>query len=219
MTKRIVLLGIFLLVTISSQAQTTVELKSGHIIEGELLEQNDKYITLKVNGITLTYWLDEIEGIESKGAPLTITEQNQSLDIQEQEMPANTEDIRRIKKVWETVLMAFITNDIDSMMKPISTNYSGTINGEIVNYAELKPKIEKGMNAFFKNHYNCSISDIKILSVNISNDEAKVSFMYNLNAFNTASKQKVSYKRKSENIFSKENEKWKIISMKRSSLP
>ena len=44
----------------------TVVLKSGKIIEGKLLEETDKYIKIDFEGVTLTYFLDEIASIEKE---------------------------------------------------------------------------------------------------------------------------------------------------------
>jgi tetratricopeptide (TPR) repeat protein len=47
-----------------------IVLKSGRKIEGKILERTDKYIKLDFYGVSLTYWVDEIDHIEDKNYPL-----------------------------------------------------------------------------------------------------------------------------------------------------
>lgn len=42
----------------------TIILKSGRQIEGRIIEKTEQYIKIEIEGILLTYWLDEIERIE-----------------------------------------------------------------------------------------------------------------------------------------------------------
>lgn len=56
-----------LCVGISSVAfAETVVLKSGKTIEGNLVEETDKYIKIDFEGVTLTYFLDEIDHIDKE---------------------------------------------------------------------------------------------------------------------------------------------------------
>lgn len=50
----------------------TIILKSGSKIEAKILEKTDKYIKVDFSGITLIYWLDEIDRIEEAGVSYAI---------------------------------------------------------------------------------------------------------------------------------------------------
>lgn len=63
MKKIILVCCLCLLIVNISYAQTVIKLKSGKTIEGELIEKTDKYIKLKFHGVSLTYWIDEVESI------------------------------------------------------------------------------------------------------------------------------------------------------------
>jgi hypothetical protein len=41
----------------------TVRLKNGHVVEGKILEKTDRYIKIDLDGTTLTYYTEEIDGI------------------------------------------------------------------------------------------------------------------------------------------------------------
>ena len=77
MKKLIAMCCIFLFFVGICYAQKNVhlKLKSGKIIEGELIEQTAEYIKLNVSGRQLTYWQGNIESIQiSDGAITTKTE-------------------------------------------------------------------------------------------------------------------------------------------------
>ena len=48
----------------------TIYLKSGKKVEGKITEKTDKYIKIDFDGISSTYWLDEIERID-EGSPIS----------------------------------------------------------------------------------------------------------------------------------------------------
>ena len=64
--------NIFLLLIVCSlslslvYAQSTIVLKSGREVKGRLVEKTDGYVKVDVDGIELTYGIDEIESIDSK---------------------------------------------------------------------------------------------------------------------------------------------------------
>ena len=64
--KKIVVFCICFLITINAYAQTVIKLKDGTPVKGKLVEKTDDYIKVDAFGVTLTYWLNEIESIESK---------------------------------------------------------------------------------------------------------------------------------------------------------
>lgn len=74
MIKRIFLLiGILLLITSFSFAET-IKTKSGKIIEGKIIERTDEYIKIDIGiGMPITYFLDEIENIDSTTPTKTTT--------------------------------------------------------------------------------------------------------------------------------------------------
>ena len=49
----------------SSYAEMIVQLKSGKILEGDMLEKTDEYVKLIYQDIEVTCWLDEVESIQS----------------------------------------------------------------------------------------------------------------------------------------------------------
>ncbi|MFC1594182.1 DUF5684 domain-containing protein [Candidatus Omnitrophota bacterium] len=64
MKKLILILFVVFLAISSAYAQSTVYLKSGRVVEGEVVDQTDKYIKLAFSGVELTFWLDEVERIQ-----------------------------------------------------------------------------------------------------------------------------------------------------------
>lgn len=73
-----IVLGVFLssiliLYALSILYADTIELKSGKIVEGKIVERTDKYIKVDIGiGMPITYFLDEIEGID--GGQIKISE-------------------------------------------------------------------------------------------------------------------------------------------------
>ncbi|MBL7196806.1 MAG: tetratricopeptide repeat protein [Candidatus Omnitrophica bacterium] len=65
--KKKILIGLIslLVITSISYAQTTVFLKSGRKLEGKLIEKTDNYVKIEWEGIPLTYYMEEIDHIES----------------------------------------------------------------------------------------------------------------------------------------------------------
>ena len=51
----------------------TVILKSGYTLEGKLTEKTDDYIKIDFEGVSLTYYLDEIESIDGKKQPVSVS--------------------------------------------------------------------------------------------------------------------------------------------------
>ncbi len=46
----------------------TVRLKSGETVSGDVSEQTQDYVKIKVEGVDLTYWVDEIEEVRTGGS-------------------------------------------------------------------------------------------------------------------------------------------------------
>ena len=55
----------------SSIFAETITLKSGKTIEGKILEKTDKSIKVDINGVSVTYYIDEIEGIDKEKVSIT----------------------------------------------------------------------------------------------------------------------------------------------------
>jgi len=190
-----------LFIVINCPAQTVVELKSGYVVEGELLERDNEYIKVRVNDVALTYWMDEIENIAFEVKP-QITIRGTFPD---------SEDAREIQKVWKNALTSFVNRDIDAIMKTISPNYSRSIDDTAINYDGFRTIVETNDAEFFSNHLSCSVDDVKILKSNIADNKAVVEFEYQLYAFAKDSMQWVTYRMIQEVTFAKENGDWKII--------
>ena len=60
------LILLFILLAVASQASAaTLYLKSGKKVEGQITEENDKYIKMDFSGASLTFYRDEIDKIEN----------------------------------------------------------------------------------------------------------------------------------------------------------
>ncbi|HOD12781.1 MAG TPA: DUF2059 domain-containing protein [Candidatus Omnitrophota bacterium] len=68
--KNILMIVCFLLAASSHAFADTVYLKSGRVVEGNIIERSDRQIKIDVNGMTLTYYMDEVDRVDSaQGAP------------------------------------------------------------------------------------------------------------------------------------------------------
>jgi len=65
--KIIVLLMVFIFSTVSGVFAATVYLKNGSKIEGELVQKTGGMVKVNVGGVTITYYMDEIDRIEGGG--------------------------------------------------------------------------------------------------------------------------------------------------------
>jgi hypothetical protein len=61
-----VIIGLALFINPKTVFSETLILKSGQKIEGKILEKTEEYIKIDFQGVTLTYFLDEIENIPAK---------------------------------------------------------------------------------------------------------------------------------------------------------
>ncbi len=67
MSKKIIVLSIALfLLSLSSTFAETIVLKSGKTIEGKIVEKTDKSVKVDVEGIPITYYLEDIISIDGK---------------------------------------------------------------------------------------------------------------------------------------------------------
>ena len=63
---RKIILTILLLITPSLCLTETIKLKSGKFINAPIIERTDEYIVIDMQGVSLTYYFDEIESIDGQ---------------------------------------------------------------------------------------------------------------------------------------------------------
>lgn len=124
-------------------------------------------------------------------------------------------DAQGIKKAVEGYLSGFLTNDIDSLMKNISTNYLDQSDGDIIDYIKFKSNTENRMNNFLKKYVDNSNSDLQFSTLDIQDNMATVEFEYNWKGFNLDTSKEDSVKHKRLVSLVKENGIWKIAQWKR----
>ncbi len=82
--KNVLVIICFLLAASSYAFADTVYLKSGRVVEGNILERSDSQVKIDANGITLTYYMDEVDRIESAQGVLA----NQVVPAQDERVSA-----------------------------------------------------------------------------------------------------------------------------------
>ena len=75
--KIIVTVGILFLLSSIGSAET-IYLKNGKKIQGQIIEKTDKNVKINIQGVTLTYFSDEIEKIEDVASPQPAAAQGQA---------------------------------------------------------------------------------------------------------------------------------------------
>ncbi len=68
--KNIVWTVALLFLSVSLCSAESIYLKSGRVVQGEIVEKTANQITIKANGMSLTYYADEIDRIEGAPEPL-----------------------------------------------------------------------------------------------------------------------------------------------------
>lgn len=58
-----------LVINLTSVSAENLILKSGRKIEGKIIEKTEQYIKMEIEGIPLTFWVDEIERVEELPLP------------------------------------------------------------------------------------------------------------------------------------------------------
>lgn len=76
------LLSLCFLVSVSAE---TILLKSGKIVEGEIIERDQERIKVDFLGVSLTYYLDEIESIDREKITLPLIKEEISLPVEDKE--------------------------------------------------------------------------------------------------------------------------------------
>ncbi len=94
--KKLLLITVFVSFVSLTFAEVVV-LKSGRTIEGEILEKTSGYIKINFRGVTLTYFLDEIDSINGeKIVPITVVDRIDKKDLLER-IKATCKDAKRIQ--------------------------------------------------------------------------------------------------------------------------
>jgi len=85
--KRAIRLIIFLLSLcfLASASAETILLKSGKVVEGEIIERDKELIKVDFLGMSLTYYLDEIESIDGEKITLSLIKEEISSPAQDKE--------------------------------------------------------------------------------------------------------------------------------------
>jgi len=76
----------------------TILLKSGKTVEGKLIERADSYITIDFEGVTLTYFLDEIESIDGQKQPVVLLKKDPVLEPQKNETSKNSAQLNTVQE-------------------------------------------------------------------------------------------------------------------------
>ncbi len=64
--KKVLLVALSLFVAGPLLAQDRLQLKSGQTVEGKLIAQDETSVRMEVAGIPLTYWMDDVEFLETQ---------------------------------------------------------------------------------------------------------------------------------------------------------
>lgn len=153
MNRKITIFLICLLAANLSAFAETLKLKSGQEVQGQIIERSDKEIKLDFMGVVLTYFLDEVEGID--GVPLETSAQEASPNAQ-------------------------ITAE-DFFYLGVSNAKKGNIDESISNFSkaiELNPKLSqsyynRGLGFIKKKNYDFAIDDFnKAIEINPKYSEA-----------------------------------------------
>lgn len=104
MKRLLLFLCIYFLAAGPSFAKSTLHLKSGEKIEGDIVERTDDYVKINLEGVELTYWSDQIDKLEldskdslssaKKQKPvedaLSSRSENQAVDKASQALPSRS---------------------------------------------------------------------------------------------------------------------------------
>ena len=110
MRRVIFICALLLIVTTQVQAESVIELKSGDIIRGEIIEQTDEFIKVKKLDMEMTYWMDEI---------VKVTNEEEGQETSEQEELSNEQVSENIEYVALSVLGSIDQVTLSEMGKRI----------------------------------------------------------------------------------------------------
>lgn len=84
--RKVLFLGVIIFAVSSSAFADTIALKSGQTVKGTILERNNESIKVDVEGVTLTYYLDEVATINAESVVSQATQPATGAAIQEEEV-------------------------------------------------------------------------------------------------------------------------------------
>lgn len=134
--KIIIVLSLLFFVPLLSASAGTIILKSGKTVEGKILEKTDKSIKVDIDGIAITYYLDEIANIKNTSSDDSLPHDNQTAIIPQgsSQEPGKNNNIFKIP-INPMVELDFKTKDeIYAMRKEAVLRYAQLAPG---NYTPL----------------------------------------------------------------------------------
>lgn len=119
-----------------------------------------------------------------------------------------------IKKVIETFFQSCQQRDVNSMMEQVSKNYAKNGKMGVIDFEKFKSGLEK----MFKTSVDISITNLKILELNVSDGKATIFVEYNLKYYNLDQLKSIDEVQKREYALVKEDSAWKIVTRTRQEL-
>ena len=58
------ILGLMMFIGLRSASAATVDLSDGRVVQGDIVKQDDKSVQINVDGVTMTYYADEIKDVD-----------------------------------------------------------------------------------------------------------------------------------------------------------
>ena len=117
-------------------------------------------------------------------------------------------DIIDVKKVIEIYLQNFAKRDINSTMTQISKNFSGNMDGIVLDYDGFQAALETSL----KRNLEIIISEIKIDVKSILNDKAVANVEHRFQTFNINRLENTDVIIRIQLILAREGKSWKIVS-------
>jgi len=121
---------------------------------------------------------------------------------------AQEKDSIEIKKVIEAFIDCGVRGDLAGVMSYASKEFSGIVGYSTLDYAGLRSHFEN----MFKNTADRSISNLKVLELNLEGNKATIVAEYGTKAFNLKRAKDIEQLRKVKYGLIKEGGAWKIIS-------
>ncbi len=81
--KRVVYLAFIALLVAPGLYAETLTLKSGKIVEGKIVEKSDNFIKIEIEGIPLTYYLDQLDLIDGQKVVLPVAKSAETVTGQD----------------------------------------------------------------------------------------------------------------------------------------
>lgn len=145
--KKVLLVLAILFFTTASVFGAVVEMTSGKIVRGEIVERNDDFIRIDTGfGIPVTYYLDEIETIDGESVALVEEEKIEEVEVPEvAETPKAVGTSKSTEKTELSQTAGKIETKEDPAKTPTPAKEIATLEGidvfkEQASPAEVKPK-------------------------------------------------------------------------------